>query len=230
MELLLRLVLAHFLADFTLQTNYIARWKRENVSGGIAHSLIFFACSIVLCYARLGQVWVTVGSLQVHGWIALAALSFLHFCEDEWRVWTIKRLGTPDSVWFFLWDQCIHLILVFVFAPLGPGRGLEKPVLLAILFILVTHFSTIFVYYVEKGVLGSADIETQEKYYSMAERLVIALALLLPGWWALAVIGILVFKFFFSRKFWEVTRLNLAIGSALSVLFGLCARYVFYYV
>ena len=37
MEIFWRLVLGHLIGDFTLQTNYIAAWKRRSVLGMVVH-------------------------------------------------------------------------------------------------------------------------------------------------------------------------------------------------
>ena len=168
MQIFWRLILAHLLTDFTLQTNFIAGWKRKNLWGGMAHSLVFFVCSWVLCYGRLTDVWVTFGNnVVIQGWTAITLLTILHFLEDEWRVWTIQRLNSPDNIWFFLWDQFIHFVLIFVFFPVQNGFNPEKGILLAILFILTTHYATIFIYYMEKDFFGHAELITEKKYYSM---------------------------------------------------------------
>ena len=45
-----RLVLAHLLADFSLQTNRLAAWKRQSPLGTLVHSVIFGMCAAVLCW------------------------------------------------------------------------------------------------------------------------------------------------------------------------------------
>ena len=56
MDIFWRLVLAHLLADFTFQTDFIAKWKRESIFGGLIHSFIFFVCASLLCFARLHEL------------------------------------------------------------------------------------------------------------------------------------------------------------------------------
>jgi hypothetical protein len=52
MKIFFRLVLAHLLTDFVLQTNFIANWKKRSFYGVLAHSFTFFilGLSIVILY------------------------------------------------------------------------------------------------------------------------------------------------------------------------------------
>jgi len=232
MQILWRLVLAHLLADFTFQTDYIAKWKRLNVYGGITHSLIFFVCGAALCSGSLGETWPFLGSsIQLNGWLALMLLSFFHFLEDEWRVWAIKRFNSADSFLFFVVDQVIHLLLIFIFFPPLAAAPREKIIFLAILFVMTTHFSSIFVYFAEKAVRGSAVLEPRERYYAMAERLAIGLALLLPGFWAASFVAAWLPRLLINKKEhpeFNVSFVNIAVSNLLAVLFGVIARVVYY--
>lgn len=230
--ILWRLVLAHLLADFTFQTNFIAAWKKRNVWGGILHSSMFLVISAALCWGYLTDIWLIVGGqLIIQGWMALILLTILHFVEDEWRVWTIQRFNSPDNFAFFIWDQIIHLILIFVFFPAQLGiRTDETWVVLAILFVLTTHFTTIVVYYIEKDIFGRTDALADDKYYFMAERLLIAVCFLLPGWWALSFLAVwgaraLLMKIF--KKMPVTSWTNILIGNGLAIIFGLFARIIY---
>jgi len=230
MHIFWRLILAHFLADFTLQTNFIAAWKRKNNWGVAVHSLVFLACAAVFCWNDLAQVWLRPRSAVIYGWMSIVLLAILHYLEDVWRVWTIRRLNSPDSFFFFLWDQFIHCFLIFVFSPLQSVFSLEKGIMLTIIFILATHFTTIFVYYMEKDIFGQADISAGENYYSMVERLCTVILLLLPGWWALSFLGVWLIRFILSRFSREsgFSWLNHAIGSSMAFMFGIVARLLIY--
>jgi hypothetical protein len=231
MHLFWRLVLAHFLADFTFQADFIAAWKRRNVAGGVVHSLIFLACSLALTGGYLFEPWPLFGTTaNLPGWAALLVLSFLHFLEDEWRVWTIQKRGSPDNLFFFLWDQFIHLLLIFLFFPTGIVLPPEPVVFLAILGILVTHFSSIFIFYLEKEIYGFSKIMTGEKYYSMAERLVTGLALLLPGWAALSFLAVWLARIFWQRRqgTYGISPVNIAVGNILAVVCGIAGHIIYY--
>lgn len=231
MQLFWRLVLAHLLADFTLQTDYIARWKRRNALGALVHSLIFLACALALTFPFLGSTWLPVGrSVAVPGWLALILLTFFHFCEDEWRVWTVERIPNADTFLFFLWDQFIHLLFIFVFFRPGIDGGAEPWVMGGILFVLVTHFTLIVVYYTEKDRFGSSASLENGKYSAMAERTVTAALLLVPGgtafvaaavWITLTIVRA---RRISSPRSWRA----IIVGNVLAVLFGITGRTFFY--
>ena len=226
-----RLILAHLLADFTFQTDFIAKWKRKNIFGGLAHSFIFFVCASALCFGQLGQPWLLFGRyFHINCWAVLGVLSFFHFLEDEWRVRTIRKLVSADSFFFFLLDQCIHIALIFVFFPPQTYQLPEKWIIFAILFVLTTHFTSIFVYFTEKTVSGSSKLGIGERYFSMAERLTVGLALVLPGFWAFGVVAAWIPRLFIGRRYpeYRASRVNMIIGNSLAIFFGLIARAVYY--
>lgn len=229
MMILWRLVLAHMLADFTLQTNLIADWKRRSHVGGLVHSAIFFAAASLLCYPSLGQPWVHPFGVALNGWVTLAVLSILHFVEDAWRVWTIKKLNSPDSFFFFLLDQFIHLSFIVACFPRDDGSGTEPWIQVALLVIILTHFSSVFIYFMEKDLFGDSSLLDDSKYYFMMERLLVAGALLLPGLAAPA--GVLVIwaahaLLYRLRKPDRYSLLNAIVGNALALSIGLVARQI----
>ncbi len=178
-----RLFLAHLLADFTLQTNRLAAWKRKSPAGTSVHSLIFGLSASVLCWPYTVRTWhLYFGHIILPGWAIILILTALHFAEDQWRVSAIIRRGKEDSFAFFAWDQCFHAGVIFLLSP-APVAPVEKWVMLAIIVVFVTHFSTILIYYLEKLIMGSASMEPKEKYKQMAERTCLAAVILLPGWW-----------------------------------------------
>ncbi|MFH1074299.1 MAG: hypothetical protein V1752_04335, partial [Candidatus Firestonebacteria bacterium] len=186
---------------------------------------------IILCWNYIGETWLApAAGINLHGWLVLLILTSLHFLEDEWRAWTIQKLNSPDSLFFFLWDQFIHIALIFVFFPDQINLHPEKWVLLAILFVLTTHFSAILIYFIEKEVFGYSRLLTQEKYYSMGERLVTSLSLLLPGWWALSFFMLWLVRIVvhWTKSDREFSVINIVAGTLLAVLFGLLARLLIY--
>jgi hypothetical protein len=230
MQIFWRLILAHFLTDFTLQTNFIARWKRKSILGDIIHTLLFFICGGILNFNVLGKTLYTFHSLQFNGWFLLGFVTLLHLAEDEWRVRTVNKFPRSDSFFFFLYDQFVHLSLIFIVFPPELGLQQENWVLLAILFIMVTHFSSIVIYFIEKDIRGSSAVPGGQKYLSMLERLATASLLLIPGWWFL--IGLAIWLAFLisqrSARSKNVSGLSLTTGTLLALLFGLCARYICY--
>ena len=76
-----RLVLAHFLTDFTFQTNKIAEWKRKSIYGVLFHSFVFLLFSSILTWKYLGEVW-----WKLPGTISIVLLALIHSAEDYYRV------------------------------------------------------------------------------------------------------------------------------------------------
>ncbi|MHB9155747.1 MAG: DUF3307 domain-containing protein [Endomicrobiales bacterium] len=221
------LVLAHLLADFTFQSAHMVGWKRKSLLGGVVHSLVFFLCGAVLSFAYLDRAWLTPGGIAINGWTALALLTLFHFLEDLWRVWTIRERGSRDSLFFFLLDQFIHLALIFIIFPVQTAVLPGKWVLLAIVFVLVTHFSSIGIYYLEKEITGSSELVPREKYLSMAERFAAGLLLLLPGWWALSFPAAWGLRVFARRKSGPGhSPFSAAVNCITAVFFGLIARLI----
>jgi hypothetical protein len=103
MFLFLRLVLAHFLADFPLQPDTIYRLKTKNLWGQTLHATIFVACSIAL-----GWPFLKTGAI----WILFLFLGASHFVIDCLKVRYVDKGG--DKLWSFLVDQFLHLALIGV--------------------------------------------------------------------------------------------------------------------
>lgn len=231
MEIFWRLVLAHLLTDFTFQTDYIAFWKRKEFLGGIIHSFIFFIIASILCYNDLNTIWIdTLGFIKIPGWIALLLLTLFHFIEDEWRIRSIRRDNSLDSLFFFLWDQFIHLIFILSFFPPKYGFYPEKWVLIGILFVLITHFTSILIYYIEKDLLNKNEIDIKIKYYTIIERLIIGLTFLLPGLWFLSFILVITLRYLTFRVF-NIKNLSFIynlFSNVLAIIFGIIARLIIY--
>lgn len=228
MDLFWRLILAHLLGDFTFQTNKIAKWKRESAWGVLFHCAIFFSTAVVLTMGRLSEVWVVIGKVTLPGWVCVAILTILHFLEDNWRVWTINKQDSPDSFGFFLWDQFIHYLMIFVFTPLDANIMPEKWVIIAIIYTIAMHFSTIFIYYIEKDIFGTAKIKSELKYYSIIERLAIVSLFLLPGNWWLFMIFIWIIKsvVYAIKKVYSFSWVHIIINYSTAIILGLAGKLV----
>lgn len=224
-----RLVLAHLLTDFTFQTNTVARWKRESVWGTIFHSFLFTGCGFVLTWQYLTDIWIIFqqGTIILQGWVCIILISISHFLEDEWRVWTITKLNSPDSFYFFLWDQFIHLVLIFTFSPIISGPIIEQWVFLGIILILLTNFSTIFIYFLEKDVFGKAEVPGgKEKYLPMIERITVAIGLFLGRYFLFLIPTIIAIRFLIQWR-WQnnnISWLHIGMNYFLGITLGLFSR------
>jgi hypothetical protein len=221
-----RLLLAHLLTDFTFQTNDLAMWKRKSVWGVLAHSTIFLVLSLVFCWPFLGQAW-----WKFPGYVCLIFLFAIHFVEDYYRIISIQKSGSPDNTLFFFWDQFIHVIMIFLFSPLGDGKFFaEKPFVILSLAVMATHFTSILIYYIEQEVYGDDLIlnRLRGKYFLIGERLLIFLCFLLPGylWAVFPVVYVIRPLTHRNNPGLKFTRVNVIVSNVAALGFGVFARVI----
>ena len=266
MEIFWRLVLGHLIGDFTLQTNHIAAWKRRNVTGMLVHCGIHPLLYSLLLWNYMGQTWVSLGQIQLTGWVCVAAIFISHFVEDQWRVWSVGKKSSQDNTFFYLWDQTIHYAVLFAVAPViggaagkfgfihypplsgalsaGSGEAFslslgqmfltvthpEPWVFIAILFVTVTHFTTVTIYFIEKDFFGKDFPGDAEKYMGMAERLMVAACFLLPGLWWMGLVSawLLFVGLSKTRGANSHSWISILLGNFTALLCGALARHIFY--
>lgn len=219
-----RLLLGHFIADFTLQTNKVAQWKRISRWGMVVHVLCHPISYVVLTWKYLSWPWIHVGGVALNGWTCVALISLLHWIEDEWRVWSIRR-GTRDSTLFLLWDQIVHWAVLIAFAPVIPGAPAEKWVLAGIGFVILAHFTSVLVFFIENDLGGNSTVLEARKYTFMIERVIGAALFLLPSYFfvlAFAWIGWIVVLHYKREP--DRTQAHLLIGNMAVLVVGLCLR------
>ncbi len=220
-----RLVLAHFIADFTFQTNHIANWKRQSKWGMIVHVITHPITSYALTWPNLSMPWVRTRWFHLDWWICVGFLALFHWLEDEWRVWSIQETGSPDSTGFFLWDQVVHLAMILAFSPTLPDTKPEIWVFVALCAVLLAHFTSVLIYFLENDLWGSSHVLDKKKYYYMGERLLGASLFLLPGAWFLLALGWLGYIFYVHyRRTQERSWVNIVVGNCSVVFLGLIAR------
>ncbi len=100
MLLFLKLYLAHLIADFLLQPNWIAR-NKKNIPRLALHSLIHFVVTIALVNFGLTKRLLLI----------LILLAILHAISDY-----LKAKLTRDDWLAFTVDQLVHLLLIIVAA------------------------------------------------------------------------------------------------------------------
>lgn len=222
-----RLLLAHILADFTFQTNRIAKWKREDISGVFFHVLIFLFFAVAINYQYLPRRDFA---------LALLILAASHIIEDQWRVYSITEYKSPDNIIFFLWDQFVHVLLIFVLSPKDPIEASpEKWVYIVIIFVLASHFATVFIYFLKKIFHQEAIIVTEEKYHGIVERLIIVGCFIIPSKWywiimPLAVILIIVQRVSIKKlqPNLDFSIFNITLSSTIGIVLSIMARAIWY--
>ncbi|PIU83542.1 MAG: hypothetical protein COS68_03515 [Elusimicrobia bacterium CG06_land_8_20_14_3_00_38_11] len=222
-----RLLLAHLLADFTFQTNRIAKWKREDISGVFFHVLIFLFFAVAINYQYLPQRDFAV---------AILIIAATHVIEDQWRVYSITKYNSPDNIGFFLGDQFVHILLIFVLAPVDPiAATTEKWVFIVIFFVVAAQFSTILIYFIKKLFYADAGIITREKYHGIAERILIVACFIIPGKWywlvlPFAVMLVLAERFSLKKtdNDLDFSAFNIITSNAMAIILSIAARSVWY--
>jgi hypothetical protein len=226
MDIFYRLLFGHLLADFTLQTNFIADWKRRKFLGLLVHVILHPICYVALTFPYINETWATWGGVALSGWLCVAIATIAHFLEDWFRVTMVQR-GWPDNTLFYAWDQAIHLVVLWFLSPVATQPLPHPWPILGCLFVMVTHCATVTVWFIEKDIYGRDYPATEEKYISMLQRLVVWLAFFLPApWWYLVLVTILVL---YGRHVWtrrlEFSWSSVLMGNILAIGCGLIARY-----
>lgn len=234
MNIFWRVYFAHLLCDFALQTEQLVKWKREKAWGLGAHVSIFFLVGALLTTGQLTKLWPTKIGLALPGWICLLILSVIHFLFDNSRIQVISWRGArTDNLYFFLLDQVLHLGTIYLFTA---GGMIEKWVILGCLAVSTTYFMNIFLYYYERlyNENNKVKVYTAEKHYSLIERLIILLVLLLPGKLWLIVLVFLPLRivarniFFFNPQGNTFSPSDLGLNYISALICGILARIIYY--
>lgn len=98
MHLLTTLLLAHLFADFPLQTNGIAKLKKERLTGVFLH---------VLVYVTITALFLTHPARY---WLLIAGLGLAHFAIDALKT----RYKQTFEPYYFVFDQCLHWLSIAV--------------------------------------------------------------------------------------------------------------------
>lgn len=102
MSIFARLVLAHLITDFPLQTNFIWRFRKETFWGNLLHGLIFILITPVFCWHIFDKIWAYV-----------IILGIFHVLIDHLKiVYFSKNSESRDNIWSFLFDQFIHISFI----------------------------------------------------------------------------------------------------------------------
>ncbi|MDD4004641.1 MAG: DUF3307 domain-containing protein [Elusimicrobiaceae bacterium] len=224
-----RLLLAHLLADFPLQTDRVANFKRTSRKWMLLHCLTHAGLSAVLIWPYINEIWFTISGFRFYGWMAVAVILLTHYLQDMWRVYAIRKLHSHDGVLYFLWDQIVHIGILFALAApaLGDGSALpEKWVLMACLFTIITYGNTILSYFLDKTLYNAEFPRFDAKYFLMLQRAALWLFFLIPGWrwipWATAWAG---YSYYLrKRRILDLSRAGFYSGLGVTLIAGIMAR------
>jgi hypothetical protein len=194
--------------------------------GLLVHVAIHPLCYMFVAWPYLGDVWVTHFGFALTGWVCVAILTFFHFLEDWFRVRQIAK-GWDDNTLFYLWEQAVHIVVLWFLCP-----GLIQPLhetwpLMGTLFVLVTHCATVTIWFIEKDIYGRNYPETEEKYISILQRLVVWLTFFLPQPWWIIVLAVVLFTF--ARHVWtrklDFSWASIIMGNVIAIGCGLIGRF-----
>lgn len=228
-----RLLLSHLLADFTLQLDFVNKLKRKSSLGMFIHCLTHFVSAAALTWPFLGEVWVSPGGVDITGWWALVLMFVVHYAVDELRIFSMKA-GYKDSTVSFLLDQVAHIYVLFLISPAvvpAPGSLMgEKWIAIACMLVLVTHFTTVLIYFLEKDLFGKDFPGFDEKYFLIFERVVIWAFFFAAGyWWIPFALAWILQVFYVKRKrIMDLSGLNVWVSVAMAVGIGLWTRFIYY--
>jgi hypothetical protein len=97
------LIVAHLLADFTLQPKKLVQYKYKSILGNLLHVAIFVLLAILLLIPYL-EFWQT--------WAVIGGIALVHFITDAIKIKTSynSRFYTIP----FLIDQFVHLVSLVI--------------------------------------------------------------------------------------------------------------------
>ncbi|MGC8866741.1 MAG: DUF3307 domain-containing protein [Elusimicrobiales bacterium] len=230
MEIFWRLLLSHFIADFTLQTNWINRIKREKTIGILVHVLIHLLTTYSLLYPYLSKTWF---NRIFNGYLIIFIICLLHFAVDQIRVYIIKKEVYPDNTLNFLVDQFFHLYFVFIFSPftnVPTDFSGERIVMILLFLAIVSHTTTVFIYYIEKDLTNASFPSFDQKYLMIFERIVLFGVFMIEGriWYIVAVLWIAQLYYIKRKKITDISWINFVISIIMSFVCGLLSRYYYY--
>ncbi|MCS7222798.1 MAG: DUF3307 domain-containing protein [Anaerolineae bacterium] len=104
----LRLILAHMIGDYVLQTGEIARNKAEGWRGLLLHVTIVTLVSGVLVMGMFPYWW---------AWVIV--LGVLHLLIDQYRTFRVRNLKPQLYLPYLIFDQVVHLATILTVAYAG---------------------------------------------------------------------------------------------------------------
>ncbi|MEN3013847.1 MAG: DUF3307 domain-containing protein [Endomicrobiia bacterium] len=220
MKIFFRLLLAHLLTDFTLQTNFIAKWKRKNFTGVIVHSFIFFILGLILTWEDINKIWFDY-PFQLSGFVCLIILFILHIIEDEYRAYTVRNYHIQDNLLFFIWDQFIHITFLYIFSPYRE-LSFEKWVIILCILIVGTHVLSVILFYFDTLFCKEeiAYKNFQNKYIYIFLRLLIILTFLLPNYLIFISFLFIPVNFFIYRRLKKLSLVSFWINLIMPYFLG----------
>ena len=188
MFLFWRIILAHILGDFPLQTDTIYHLKVRSRLGGLAHGAVFIILNLLLGWPYLGNKLILA---------YLIGIGLIHAVIDRMKISFKGRYTQGETIITFLSDQFVHIALIALVIPmttrLAPltilsPRGLaglyynNKFIFFAIAYSFVSYggfiFSAAFKNTFSKSTISVSSIPEFQKRYGFVERILITLLIM----------------------------------------------------
>ena len=224
--MLIRLILAHVISDFPLQTNKIYNLKEKTNWGIFLHILVHVIVSVVLLYNKL--------NLQVLG--ILFTIGIIHFLQDWLKLFLKDRIAIIDTVSTFVVDQILHIgIIFFVFYIISPRLfGFIPPNLVPLSYndklgllltisILSSFGGSIAIYFVDKSVLKRS-IPYKKDLSGLLERMLIPIIFFMKMNFVYIVLLIFIRAIYYSlckRDFEVIRTINLFLSPLIALSLAL---------
>lgn len=225
MFIFLRLLLAHFIADFPLQFSKVYELKLKKAWGSFIHSgIVVLVCIVMnIPFLHIPQLWVVVL------WIWL-----IHGLQDWLKVTYCEKVK-KDNLWIFMLDQMLHIALISVvflipklnFTSIPHENSLllriynNDTLVIYLMGYIFACFGGIFInLYMKEAFLKIPFEEIPSgriKYLGMFERALIMIPVLAGGYWFFLIPLIWVVRAQMTRKRGKIFYVDLVINTIIAV-------------
>ncbi|MDZ7263883.1 MAG: DUF3307 domain-containing protein [candidate division KSB1 bacterium] len=241
MNLIWLLVLAHFVADFPLQSDKIFALKSKYKWGLLPHVFISFLASLIVAFPYVQSI---------HFWYVISFLAVIHLLLDWLKLLATQKL-TGDSLVIFLLDQFLHLFFIWLACAhifyVPPPQVDNHPLLMLYLenkvsiilsgLIFAVFGGSVLLHYIEGIVLRLANDSNQQinrpfkfkmRDWGYLERLLVTLGIILGGWFLMLIPLALIPRLLLLKSANDRLPLmiNLAAGAMVSIGTGLLVNFI----
>jgi hypothetical protein len=224
-----RLLLAHFIADFPIQTNKIYFLKTKYPWGSFLHSGIFIIVSALL----LWPLW-----NRLDFWLFLLFLFVSHGIQDLLKI-IYNRQNSHDTIWLFLIDQVLHILFISTvfLLPISVMKytvdqsswyhwySQDKSIIFLTFLVGIGFGGSILIPYIEKLVkhLPRVEIPPKFKYYGVLERILVIALVSAPGYWYVFTPLVFLVRYFSRETYSAISVLVSVLAAAAG---GILLRFV----
>lgn len=221
----IRLILAHVIADFPLQTNNIYNYKEKSKLGILLHVSIHFLTSYFLLYK--------IFNLKLLGIVLLITL--IHFFQDWVKLYLQNRIELFDSIFALILDQVLHIFIIFLiyfhiagimfsFVPLKlfPLTYTDQIGLLFSVSLLSSFGGCTAIYFIDKSIL-QRKISYKKESSGLLERMLIPIVIFLKMniIYLVLIIAIRAYYYYIynnKREFKIIRTVNLILSPAIALI------------